>query len=219
MHHLDIVAGAVVADPVAARRAVIDLGRDGLENVLHVRPGVGMAARHDRWPASRALFAAGDAGADEQQPAGAQVLGAPDGVLIQRVAPVDDDVARLEVRDDAIDDVVHRLPRLDEHHHAARPLEVADHFLDRVGTDDVGAFGLVVEEIVHLGDGAVVGHDGEAVVVHVEDQVLPHDGQPDHRDVSLGFHFVFFWFSRETAGVRRRPAWRRGFPSAFRWRR
>ena len=65
---------------------------------------------------------------------------------------------------------------------------MADHLLDRVGADDVCPLGLVVEEIVHLGDGAVVGHDRVAVVVHVEDQVLAHDGQADECDVSLGFH-------------------------------
>ena len=37
-------------------------------------------------------------------------------------------------------------------------------------------------------DRAVVGHDGEAVVVHVEDQVLAHDGQADECDVAFRFH-------------------------------
>jgi len=83
VHHLDVVAGSVVADPVAARRAVIDLGRDGLENSLHVRPGVGVATRHDRGAVARAFLATGDAGADEEQSACAQVFGAADAVLIE----------------------------------------------------------------------------------------------------------------------------------------
>ena len=81
-----------------------------------------MAARHDRRAAPRPFLAAGDAGADEQQPPRAQVLGAPDGVLVQRVSSVYEDVAGLEVRDDAVNQVVHRLPRLDEYHHPARTL-------------------------------------------------------------------------------------------------
>ena len=40
----------------------------------------------------------------------------------------------------------------------------------------------------HLGGGAVEGRDDEAVVVHVQNQVLAHDGEPDDSDV--GRHFV-----------------------------
>ena len=79
---------------------------------------------------ARAFLAAGNAGADEEQSARSQIFGAADGVLIERVAAVDDDIARLEIGDDVIDEVIHRLPGLDEHHHSAWPLEVADHFLD-----------------------------------------------------------------------------------------
>ena len=45
-------------------------------------------------------------------------------------------------------------------------------------------------------DGAVVGHDGEAVVVHVEDEVLAHDGQADECDVALWFHDVSVQFRK-----------------------
>ena len=54
--------------------------------------------------------------------------------------------------------------------------------------DDLGALGFLGQELVDLGDGAVVGDDGEAVVVHVEDEVLAHDGQADEGDVALRFH-------------------------------
>ena len=50
------------------------------------------------------------------------------------------------------------------------------------------ALGFVGEEVVHLLDGAVEGHDGEAVVVHVQNQILAHDGQTDECDVSFRFH-------------------------------
>ena len=70
-------------------------------------------------------------------------------------------------------------------------LSSAGHFLERMRADDLGALGFVVEEIVHLGNGAVEGHDGEAVVVHVQNQILAHDGQPDQCDVSLRFHLSY----------------------------
>jgi hypothetical protein len=59
-----------------------------------------------------------------------------------------------------------------------------------VGPLDLAPLGFLGEELVHLGDGTVVGDDGEPVVVHVEDEVLAHDGQPDEGDVALRFHDV-----------------------------
>lgn len=47
--------------------------------------------------------------------------------------------------------------------------------------------GLIGEESVNLGDGTVEGHDSEAVVSNVENQVLAHDGQTDETEVSTGF--------------------------------
>ncbi len=58
--------------------------------------------------------------------------------------------------------------------------------------DDFGAFGFVVEKFVHFGNGAIEDSDGEAVVVHVEDEVLAHDGEPDQTDVSLSVHKIKF---------------------------
>ncbi len=46
----------------------------------------------------------------------------------------------------------------------------------------------------YLGRGPVVCADDESVVVHVEDDVLPHDGQADEGDVRHRLH------------VRRHPA-------------
>ena len=91
-----------------------------------------------------------------------------------------------------LDEIVHRLAGLHHQHHPARRFEQADQFLDGVGADDLRALGLVGEEIVHLGDGAVVDRHGEAVVVHVQNQVLAHHGQADQADVRLGFHCFSF---------------------------
>lgn len=79
---------------------------------------------------------------------------------------------------------------LDEENHLARALKLGNEFLDRLGANDVGALSLVGEEVVHLAGGTVVGADGEALVVHVEDQVLTHDGKADEADIgnSLGRH-------------------------------
>ncbi len=108
----------------------------------------------------------------------------------ERVAAVDDDVAGFEEREEVLDEFVDGLAGLDHEHDAAGLLEQGGHFLEGVRADDLGAFGLVGEEIVHLGDGAVEGDHGEAVVVHVQNQVLAHDGQPNHGNISFWFHVV-----------------------------
>jgi hypothetical protein len=95
--HLDVVACAVFAHPVAAGCSVFDLGGDGLEDLLHVRPRGGIAAGHDGGAEARAFFAAGDAGADEENAFFGEILGAAVGIGEQRVAAVDDDVAGFEM--------------------------------------------------------------------------------------------------------------------------
>jgi hypothetical protein len=116
------------------------------------------------------------------------ILHAARGVLEERVAAIDDDVAGFEIREQLLDEFVHRLACLDHEHHPARTLEQFHHLLNGVGADDLRPLRFVGEEFFHLRDGAVVSDDGETVVVHVEDQVLAHDGQPDEGDISLWFH-------------------------------
>ena len=218
VHHLDIVAGTVIANPVAAGRAVLDLGGDRLENVLHMRPSIRVTTGHDRRASACAFFAPGNSGADEKQAARLQVLGASDRVLVERVAAIDDNVAGLEVGDDLVDEIVHRLAGLHQHHDAAWAFQMADHFLNRPGTDDVRALGFAIHEVVHLGDGSVVGNDREAVVVHVQDQVLAHHGQSDQCNIAFGFHSVFCLceiLSHRVAVAHRRQAGR-GCPSDLR---
>ena len=79
--HLDVMAGAVFAHPIAAGRAVLDFGGDLLEDVLHVRPGGRRAAGHDAGAAAGAFFAAGNAGADVEQALGLDVFRAADRCL------------------------------------------------------------------------------------------------------------------------------------------
>jgi len=57
-----------------------------------------------------------------------------------------------------------------------------------VRANDLRAFGFVGEKRIYLVGGAVVSDDGEAVVVHVEDEILAHDGQTDECDVTLELH-------------------------------
>ncbi len=150
MDHLDEVARAVFADPVAARGSILDLGGDGLEYGLDVRPRGGIAAGHNGWPAARAFFATGDAGADEEDALGGQRLGAAVGVGIERVAAVDDNVAGLEGGQDVVDHLVDGVAGLDHEHDAARAFEQAGELFDGVRADDLGSLGFIGDEVVDL---------------------------------------------------------------------
>src|ERR1043165_4740336 len=188
--HFDVMAGAVFADPIAAGGAILDFGGDLLENLLDVGPGGGRTAGHNARAVPRALFAAGNAGADVEQALGLDVFGPAHGVLEERIAAVNDDVAGFEMREQVLDELIHGGAGLDHEHDAARLLEQAGQFLEGMSADDVSAFGFLVEKVVHLRDGAIESDHGEAVVVHVEDEVLAHDGEADECDVSFGVHNV-----------------------------
>src|SRR6266850_2239995 len=64
---------------------------------------------------SSSFFAAGDTGADVEQSLALAILHAAVGVVEKRVAAVDDDVARFEVRDELLDEFIHGLAGLDQH--------------------------------------------------------------------------------------------------------
>ena len=66
VNHLDKMAGAALADPVATRRTV-HFGRDRLKDGLDVRPGFGGSTGHDRRTVASAIFTAGNTSAQEME--------------------------------------------------------------------------------------------------------------------------------------------------------
>ena len=111
VHHLHEVPRAVGPDVRAARHAV-DVRGDLLEQRAERLVGLGGTAGHDRRAVQRALLAAGDARADEVQATLAHRLLAADGVGVERVAAVDDDVAFLHRVGELVDDGVGRVAGL-----------------------------------------------------------------------------------------------------------
>ncbi len=150
VNHLHVMARAAFAHPVAARHIAFHFRGDALENILHVRPRGGRTAGHDARAMTRAFFAAAHAGADVKQSFALDIFHAAVGVLEKRIAAVNDDVARFEMRQELFDEFVHGFAGLDEHHHAARLLELGNHFFDGMRADDFCALGFVGEEVVHL---------------------------------------------------------------------
>ena len=129
VHHLDEVPGAVGADVGAARHAV-DVRGDLLEQRAQRLVGLGGPARHDRRAVQRALLAAGDPGADEVQPALADRLLATDGVGVEGVAAVDDDVAFFHGVGEFVDDGVGGVAGLDHDDDPPRLFQRVKEFRD-----------------------------------------------------------------------------------------
>jgi hypothetical protein len=85
-----------------------------------------------------------------------------------------------------VDHLIDGVAGFDHEHDAAGTFEKADEFLDGMGADDLGAFGFVGEEVVDFGDGTIEDGHFEAVVIHVEDEILTHYGEADEADVTSG---------------------------------
>jgi hypothetical protein len=170
VHHLDVVASALVTDPLTARFAV-GFGRNALENVLDVGPGLLVTTGHDGRTITGTLLTSRDTGTDKADTLGGEVFGAAVGVWEVRVTTIDDDVSLLDAAlvEEQLNEVIDWLSGHDEQHHAAWFLELLHEFLDAVCAHDALALGLVFEKTVDLGDGAVESDDGESMVGGVQD--------------------------------------------------
>merc|ERR1719234_1794540 len=73
----------------------------------------------------------------------------------------------------------------DKDHHPPGLLELGDHFLKAMSPDNLGSLCFILEKIVDLLRCSVVGAHLEAVIIHVEDEVLAHDGKADEGDVAI----------------------------------
>jgi hypothetical protein len=173
-----------VADPLTAGFAVA-LSRNRLENVLDVWPCLLVTTGHDGWAVAGTFLTTGHTGSDKPDALLGQVFASSVGVRVVGVTSVDDDVALLDTSfEEGFDEGVNGGAGLDQQHHAAGFLELGDELLDAVGADDGLSLGLVGQEGVDFGDCSVEGHDSEAVISHVEDQILAHDGQANEAEIA-----------------------------------
>jgi len=78
-----------------------------------VGPRGGRTAGHDARAFARAFFTAADAAADEQEAFAFAIFDAASGVVEERIAAVDDDVAGFEMRDELFDEFVDRFAGFD----------------------------------------------------------------------------------------------------------
>src|SRR5262249_47987902 len=125
--HFHVMAGPTFADPVATGDIPFHLRRDALENILDVWPRRRRSAGHDAGAMPSAFLAAGDTGADVEQPFCFHILPATGRILVKRVTAIDDDVTFFQMRRHLLDEVIDRLTGLYEHHHPPRLLQLFHH--------------------------------------------------------------------------------------------
>ena len=129
---------------------------------------------------TRAFFAARHADAEELDAFRRQVAGAHVRVFEVGVAGIDDEIARLEVREQIVDDRIHGRAGGHQHHHRARLAQQADELLDVRRAADVTFLRFLAQRL-DLG-GPCRSPPPEAVVGHVQHEIAPHDAQADHAD-------------------------------------
>jgi hypothetical protein len=175
MHHLHIVAGTLIANPLTACLAVA-LGRNTLEDIFDVWPGLFIPTRHNRRSVTGTLLAAGNATANEPDALTGQFLGPSIGIREIRVATVDNDVTALEKWQKLLDPIVYSRTGLNEEHDTAWPFELGNEVLNAVRADDGLSLGLIGQESIDLGDCSIESADCEAVICHVHDEILAPGG-------------------------------------------
>lgn len=72
---------------------------------------------------------------------------------------------------------------LDKHHDSFRFLQLLHHLLQAVSTNYLGTLCLIFQELIYLLCSAVVCTDHKSMIVHVQDEILAHDSQPNESNV------------------------------------
>lgn len=193
MDHLDVVTGASLTNPITARLTERFSG-SSLEDGLNRGPGGCRTTGHEGRTVTSTLLSSRDARANEQEALLLELLGPSDGVGVVGITAIDDDIALLEMGNKLLNKGINSIASLDKEDNFAWPLELGGELLDGVSALDLGSckakgpsirscqeknvegnkltFGFVGEEIVNLGGGSVVGNNGEALIVDVQNEVL-----------------------------------------------
>lgn len=72
---------------------------------------------------------------------------------------------------------------LDKHHDSFWFLQLLHHLLQAVSTNYLGTLCLICQELVYLLCSAVVCTDHKSMIIHIQDEILAHDSQPNESNV------------------------------------
>ena len=127
--HLHEVPGRSRPQPGHARIAV-DLRRSRFKDGTDALVGLFRPAGHDARPVTRAFFATRHAHAEKLDAFRRQVAGAHVRVFEIGVAGINDEIALVQVRQQILDDRIHRSAGGHQHHDRARSAEQGDELMD-----------------------------------------------------------------------------------------
>ena len=99
------------------------------------------------------------------------------------VAAVDDDVSLVKERNQALDEIIHRLAGLDHQEYLAGCLEGLDEVFEGMGAVEVPALPAACHETVDFFNRPVEYAHMEALAFHVQSKVLAHYGETHESDV------------------------------------
>jgi hypothetical protein len=154
------------------------------------------------------------------QAALAHRLLAADGVGVERVATVDDDVAGFHGIGELVDHRVRGIAGLDHDDHPPRLLQRVQEFLDALRTDELAFVTVLFEQGIGLGDRSIVQSHRVAVVREIASEVRTHHRQAGDTDLRgpgcrslgiLGTHVFASQFG-ESSPIQKqaRPLWHSG---------
>ena len=131
------------------------------------------------------FLTAGNTGADKPYLLIGKLPDAAFRILIIGVSAVDNDVARLKMRQQLRDHCIDRASGFDHQHDPARSLQVPAELLHRISGQDPFSFGAAVDESGGPVRGPVVYCDGESFGFHIENKIFPHHSESDHADIGF----------------------------------
>ena len=189
------MAGSPRSDPLAARRTIVQLGGNSLQDVFHQRPSFHRTSGHHRRAVQGSFLASRNSGSDEIDPFLFQLLHTTFRVVEVRIASVDNYIARRKEREQLRDQLVYRTPRFDHHHDDMRTFHRVDQLFDRMRSDKTFAFAPAIDKTVYdslfAGYAPVIYGNRETFALHIERQVLAHHGKPDQSYICFHISVVF----------------------------
>lgn len=133
--HLDVVAGTLITDPVAAS-LTFALGGNALEDILNERPGLLVTTGHERGTVTGTLLTTRDTATDEADALLGKVLGTAVAVGEVGVTTINDDIALLKVGQERLNELVDGLSSHNQEHDTAGTLQLSAELLNGVSTDN-----------------------------------------------------------------------------------
>src|SRR5699024_1865748 len=133
------------------------------------------STRHDGWAIEGTFFTTGDTSADEVTVALCHVLFATNGVGVEGIAAVDDDVAIFHCISELVDNRVGRRTGLHHDDGLAGALQRSDELFNRFRSNEIAFRSVFGNESTSAFRTAVVHGDGIAIASKVTGQVAAHN--------------------------------------------